>query len=101
MAVSIKINWTAGFNGGLEQRFTVLYKVEANEIKHEAKVDTELGFTKGNIVVHNLKDNATIMSNTTYIIRIQTENNFEGGSMICGKPAVFRTLGSDFNITQD
>ena len=91
-AISIKVNWTAGFNGGLEQRFTVLYKNENSGIEYSTQVDTKPDVNKGDVVVYKLKNNATIQSNTTYTIRIQAENNFDGGSMVDGDTARFITL---------
>jgi hypothetical protein len=92
-AISIKINWTAGFNGGFEQRFTVLYKGEGNDIEHQVKVDTNQEVNKGDIVVYTLKDDTTVQSNTSYSIRIKAENDFQDSSVTYGEPAKFKTLG--------
>jgi hypothetical protein len=92
-AVSIQIKWTAEFNGGLEQRFTVLYRAEGNDMEHATKVVTEPEVNKGDIVVYTLKDDTTVQSNNTYNIRIKAENDFQGGSTVYGEMARFRTLG--------
>ena len=92
-AVIIKINWIAGFNGGFEQRFTVLYKVEGSDIEYGTKVDTNSEVNKGDIIGYTLKDDTTIQSNITYIIRIKAENEFQESSVVYGEPAKFRTLG--------
>ena len=92
-AVSITINWTAGFNGCFEQRFTVLYKAEGSDVEYAANVDIDPEVNKGDIVIYTLKDDPTVQSNITYSIRIKAENDFEGGSVVYGKLAKFRTLG--------
>ncbi|KAK2139411.1 hypothetical protein LSH36_1806g00000 [Paralvinella palmiformis] len=91
-AISIKINWTAGFNGGFEQRFTALYKAEGNDIEHEAEINSDPEVNKGDIVAYTLKDDSTIKSNTTYSIRIKAENGFQETSVVYGELAKFRTL---------
>ncbi|KAK2142341.1 hypothetical protein LSH36_968g00017 [Paralvinella palmiformis] len=91
-AVSIQINWTAGFNGGFEQRFTVLYQGERDNIEYETRIDTDPEVSKGDIVVYTLIDYTTVQSNDTYNIRIKAENDFQGGSFIYGEMARFSTL---------
>ncbi|KAK2140049.1 hypothetical protein LSH36_1501g00011 [Paralvinella palmiformis] len=91
-AISIKINWTAGFNGRFEQRFTVLYKGEGNDIEHQVKVDTNQEVNKGDIVVYTLKDDITVQSNTSYSIRIKAENDFQDSSFTYGERSKFKTL---------
>ncbi|KAK2142337.1 hypothetical protein LSH36_968g00018 [Paralvinella palmiformis] len=91
-AVSIKINWTAGFNGGFEQRFTVLYKAAGNDIEHEAEINTDPDVNKGYVVAYTLNDYSTIQSNTTYSIRIKAENGFQETSVVYGEVAKFKTL---------
>ena len=92
-AVSIKINWTAGFNGGLQQTFTVVYVREGNDKEYTESVNTDPDVNKGDIVAYKLTNNFTIKANTTYIVRIQADNSFEGGSSVDGKPSKYTTLG--------
>ena len=92
-AVSMKINWTAGFNGGLQQTFTVVYMTEGCDKEYTERVNTDLYVNKGDVVAYKLTDNLTIKANTTYIVRIQAENSFEGGSIVDGKSAKYTTSG--------
>ena len=89
----MKFSWTAGFNGGLQQTFTVVYKIEGTEIKYEDNVNTEPDVNKGDIVIHKLHNEATIKPNTTYNVSIQAENSFGGRSVVDGESALFTTLG--------
>ena len=89
----MKINWTAGFNGGLQQTFTVVYMSEGNDKEYTDRVNTDPDVNKGYIVAYKLTNNLTIKANTTYIVRIQAENSFEGGSKVDGQPATYSTLG--------
>ena len=89
----MKINWTAGFNGGLQQTFTVVYISEGNDKEYTDRVNTDPDVNKGDIVAYKLTNNLTIKANTTYIVRIQAENSFEGGSIVDGKPSKYTTLG--------
>ncbi|KAK2140440.1 hypothetical protein LSH36_1355g00002 [Paralvinella palmiformis] len=91
-AVSTQINWTAGFNGGFEQRFAVLYRGEGDDIEKDAKIDTDPEVNKGDIVVYTLNDETTVQSNTTYNIRIKAENDFQGHSVVYGEMDRFKTL---------
>jgi hypothetical protein len=92
-AVSMKINWTAGFIGGLQLTFTVVYMSEGNDKEYTDRVNTDPDVNKGDIVAYKLTNNLTIKANTTYIVRIQAENSFEGGSIVDGKPSKYTTLG--------
>ncbi|KAK2140400.1 hypothetical protein LSH36_1367g00001 [Paralvinella palmiformis] len=91
-SVSIQINWTAGFNGGFEQRFTVLYQGERDNIEYETRIETDPEVSKGDIVAYTLVDYITVQSNDTYNIRIKAENDFQGGSFTYGEMARFSTL---------
>ena len=93
-AVSIKINWTAGFNGGLQQTFTVAYMTEGDEKQYKEMLTTDPDVNKGDIIACKLTNNMTIKANTTYIVRIEAENSFEGGSKVDGQPATYSTLGN-------
>jgi hypothetical protein len=62
-AISIKINWTAGFNFGLEQRFTVFCRNENSGIEYFTKVNTKPDVNKGEVDVYQLNNYATIQSN--------------------------------------
>ena len=92
-AVSITINWTAGFNGGLQQRFTVIYQAEGSNETHEDKVISHPDVNIGDLVVHKLEDGRSIKPNTTYNITIQAENDFKEDAIVYGESADFRTLG--------
>lgn len=96
-AVSLKFNWTAGFNGGLKQTFAVLYAIEGSDIEHKEIVVTDPDVNKGDIIVHKLSNKETIKSNTSYLVRIQAENSFEGSSVVNGNLALFTTSGNNYD----
>ena len=95
-AVSMTINWTAGFNGGLQQTFTVLYKADGTDIEHPADVITEPEISTGDITVYKLRDDATIKPVTSYSVWIRTENSFAGGVAVEGNSTTFITQGKLF-----
>ena len=53
-AVSMTISWTAGFDGGLDQSFTVVYRQDETTEEHMVKVTTDDVHT-GDIITQKLK----------------------------------------------
>ena len=92
-AVSIRINWTAGFNGGMKQTFTVYYQTEGSDTTYAVKVTTDPDVNKGDIVMYKLTNSSTIKPMATYNVWIRAENSFGGFSFTEGNPASFTTLG--------
>ena len=86
------LNWTAGFNGGLEQTFTLCYKAEGTNEEHEATVKSDTDVNVGDIVIYKLKNRTTVTPNTTYYVRVRAGNSFEGGSTVYGESAKLSTL---------
>ena len=89
----MKINLTAGFNGGLEQWFTVIYQAVGSDIKHEDEVNSRPDISIGDVVIHKLKHNKTILPNTEYLIQIRATNDFKYDAVVYGWPSKYKTLG--------
>ncbi len=96
-AVSITMSWTAGFDGGSQQSFTILYTNTHTNTQYQQHVITD-SVTSGDVVVYKLKDTDTILSDTTYSIKIKAENNFKPGLNISvSKAEDFTTLGNIYS----
>ena len=87
-AVSIKVQWVTGFNGGFDQTFTIRYENVASGVIMEKTV-ADIGLGSGQLITENITDG--IDPETLYHLTIISGNQL--GETVGGQAST-ATLGN-------
>ena len=74
--LSVTLRWTAGFNGGFRQTFSVMHRVAGRTWPDEAQITGIPDPGENREVEYKV---GSLMSNTTYDFRVRAENERENG----------------------
>ena len=78
-AISVTLQWTAGFNGGVEQTFSAMYRVAGFPWPQHPQITGILDPGQNTIAVYKV---ANLTENMVYEFRVRTENDGETGERI-------------------
>ena len=74
--LSVTLRWTAGFNGGFRQTFSLMYRVAGRTWPDEAQITGIADTGENRLVQYKVKN---LLSNTIYEFRVRAENERENG----------------------
>ena len=93
-AVSLYLQWTAGFYGGLEQSF-ILYISSLTKAPWNETVQLVRPVNTGDTVEHKLKDEHRVLPGQSYMVQVFAENDIGDAQ---GQTATYQTLGMYYVI---